>query len=282
MTRVLTRVRGTATPRPSRWVPIALAVVAVVLQLVYPRQDGGARDLLTVLIVVLFSGASLTHAAQQRGWRAAGAIAAVFAGGGLAVELLGVATGFPFGDYAYAEGRIGPMIGDVPLVIPLAWSMIGYPALVVARLITARPLVGITLGAGALTAWDLFLDPQMVAEGYWTWSGPGPYLVDTIPVSNYLAWFGTSWLMMAALWPLTVSWEPRRYDDRVPVALYVWTWIGSVVAHVWFLDLPQSAVLGGVGMGLFVGLMTIACSRDALTADDGALEDGARVGGATL
>lgn len=277
MTRVLTRVRGTVTARPSRWAPIALAAVAVALQVAYPRQDGGARDLLTVLIVVLFSGASLTHAAQQRGWRAAGAIAAVFIGGGLAVELLGVATGFPFGDYAYAEGRIGPMLGDVPLVIPLAWSMVGYPALVVARLITAGPLAGITLGAGALAAWDLFLDPQMVAEGYWTWSSSGPYLIDVIPVTNYLAWFATAWLMMAALWPLTASWEPHRYDDRVPVALYIWTWVGSVVAHVFFLDLSQSALLGGIGMGLFVGLMAIACSRDAL-----AVEDAARVGDAAL
>ena len=32
----------------------------------------------------------------------------------------------------------------------------------------------IALGAAALTAWDLFLDPQMTAEGYWRWDRGGP------------------------------------------------------------------------------------------------------------
>ena len=33
----------------------------------------------------------------------------------------------------------------------------------------------VVLGAAALTAWDLFLDPQMTTEGYWRWARRGRY-----------------------------------------------------------------------------------------------------------
>jgi hypothetical protein len=52
------------------------------------------------------------------------------------------------------------------------------------------------LGSAALTAWDLFLDPQMVGEGYWTWAKRGVYR--GIPLSNYVGWFVTGLGVMAA------------------------------------------------------------------------------------
>ncbi|HUG84116.1 MAG TPA: carotenoid biosynthesis protein [Euzebya sp.] len=233
---------------------MTLAVLAVLSQVVYPLVSGPARDVTTIITVVLFSAASLSHAWVHRGWRTALAVAGVFAGGGLLIEVIGVATGLPFGDYAYGD-RIGPTVGDVPMIIPMAWTMLGYPALVVARLITAHRWLGISVGAGALAAWDLYLDPQMVAEGHWRWFSDGPHLIGSVPVTNYLAWLGTSWLMMTALWPRASAWATAAHDDRVPVALYVWTWAGSLVAHVLLFDLPQSGLYGGLAMGLVVGLL---------------------------
>jgi uncharacterized membrane protein len=241
-------------------VPVTLGVAAVAVQIAYPVVEGTTRDGATILIVLLLSGAALSHAWALHGPRAALAVLGVFAGGGLLVEVIGVATGFPFGTYAYAD-RLGPAVGDVPLVIPLAWSMLGYPALVVAGLITGRRWLGTAVAAVALAAWDLYLDPQMVAEGYWTWEGTGPHLIGTVPATNYLAWLGTAWLMMAALWPLARTWRRDRTATTLPVALYVWTWVGSLVAHVAFLDLPQSGLYGGVGMGLVVLLLARAVRK---------------------
>ena len=45
-----------------------------------------------------------------------------------------------------------------------------------------------SLGAAALTAWDLFLDPQMVGEGYWC-GRRGLYR--GIPLTNFAGWFVT-------------------------------------------------------------------------------------------
>ena len=53
------------------------------------------------------------------------------------------------------------------------------------------------LGAVALTAWDLFLDPQMIAEGYWRWARRGGYR--GIPLSNYAGWLVTGVGVMAVL-----------------------------------------------------------------------------------
>ena len=240
--------------------PLGLAVAAVGLQIAYPLVSEGVKDRLTVATVVVFAAASLSHAVVSRGWRVGLAALLVFSGGGLAVEVLGVATGFPFGDYVYVVDRLGPSLAEVPLVIPLAWSMLGWPAFVVARRIVPSAWPGVLVGGFALTAWDLFLDPQMVAEGYWTWTGAGPYLLDGIPVTNYVAWLVVSVAMMAAMWLVTAEREVGG-DDTVPVVLYVWTWAGSALAHAAFFGLPRSSLYGGLGMGAVVVALWRASAR---------------------
>ena len=63
------------------------------------------------------------------------------------------------------------------------------PSWVVAGLVTRRRAPRVALAAGALTAWDVFLDPRMAREGYWSWPGGGRY--EGIPASNFLGWFLT-------------------------------------------------------------------------------------------
>ena len=236
--------------RPATTLPLLLAGALVVAQISYPHVTGGARHGLVQLTVVLFFGASVGHAWAQRGIGFALRLVAVGVGAGLLVEAVGHTTGVPFGDYAYTDA-LQPQVLGVPWIIPLAWTMMLYPALTVAlRLIGAgRPLLGPLVAGAALTAWDLFLDPQMVAAGYWTWAPSGAAL-HGIPWSNYAGWLLVASAMAALLWP-----ELRRLDDaddRLPLALYVWTWVGSVVAHAVYLDLRPSALSGGIGMGAVV------------------------------
>ena len=217
--------------------PALLAGLAVLLQVAYPLVHGPARDLLTVATVVTFFAASTTHALQQRGTRWMVRFVLVTVGGGLAVEVLGVATGFPFGSYEYG-GQLGPTLLGVPVVVPLAWAMFAYPAHVVGLQLGHRVLAT----AWGLASWDLFLDPQMVREGYWTWDDPSPGL-NGIPLTNHLAWLVVA-LVMAALLP------GRRADDRVPIALFLWTWTSSVLANLAFFGRPAVAVAGGLAMAV--------------------------------
>lgn len=203
----------------------------------------------TVLIGVLLS---VSHALLSRGPRAALALVGTATLGGFAVEAVGVATGFPFGTYDYS-GELGPKVLGVPLIIPLAWTWMAWPAWLAAVRVTRGRLARIVLAAAGLAAWDLFLDPQMVAEGYWRWHDPVPALpgVPGIPVGNYLGWLGFGLVLMTALSAASRVTEPDPADAPM-LALWLWTYASSVLAHAVFLDLPASAAWGGVLMGAAV------------------------------
>lgn len=248
---------------PAR-LPWALLGALVLTQICYPLTGGGLRAGLTVLTVVLGYLLSVSHALLTRGVRAAAALVATATLGGFAVEAIGVATGFPFGTYDYS-GQLGPKVLGVPLIIPLAWTWMAWPAwLAAVRLARGRAGRIVLAGAG-LAAWDLFLDPQMVAEGYWRWLDPTPALpgVPGIPIGNYLGWLGFALLLMTALTFAAGPAADRAGPDDVPMlALWFWTYASSVLAHLVFLDLPGSAVWGAVGMGVVVIPLAVRLSRD--------------------
>ncbi|GIJ77810.1 putative membrane protein [Micromonospora phaseoli] len=252
------------------WTLLALLVLA---QICYPLTGGTTRARLTVATVVLGYLLSVGHALASRGPRAAVALVAVATGGGFAIEALGVATGFPFGSYDYS-GQLGPKLAGVPLIIPLAWTWMAWPAWLAATRLTAgpggRPVARwrwpgrIALATVGLAAWDLFLDPQMVAEGHWVWRDATPALpgLPGIPVSNYLGWLLFAVLMMTALRPLAgpaVATTDAR--DHPMYALYLWTYGSSVLAHAVFLDLPASALWGAAGMAVVAVPLAVTLLR---------------------
>jgi len=119
--------------------------------------------------------------------------------GTAAVERVGTRTGLPFGRYHYTP-LLRPQVRGVPAIVPLAWFAMALPARETAHAAlgtrsTARHRV--VLGAAALTAWDAFLDPQMVGEGFWVWRRRGRYR--GIPLTNFLGWFLTAVAVMAVL-----------------------------------------------------------------------------------
>jgi putative membrane protein len=209
-----------------------------------------------VLTVLLFAAASLTAAARRHGPAYALVLLAVTAIGGFVAEAVGVATGLPFGDYAYT-GTLGPRVLGVPLVIPLAWTMMAYPARVVGQ-VCARGAAGrIVVGAVALASWDVFLDPQMTDAGHWHFTaGNGPTLTG-IPLLNFAGWLLVAVLLMAALELLLPdrAGRPTLVDDAVPLGLYLWTYASSLLANLAFFGRPDVALTGGLAMGVPVALL---------------------------
>jgi putative membrane protein len=241
--------------------PWALLAALVLVQICYPLTSGGTRAALTVATVLIGYVLSVGHALLTRGTRAAISLVAIATGGGFAVEAIGVATGFPFGTYDYS-GELGPKLLGVPLIIPLAWTWMAWPAWLAAIRLSGRKAVPIAVAGFGLAAWDVFLDPQMVAEGYWRWDDPTPALpgVSGVPIGNYLGWLGFALLLMAALAAATGETTPTSYDAPI-IALWFWTYASSVLAHAVFLDLPGSAVWGAVLMGAAVLPLAIRLSR---------------------
>ena len=126
--------------------------------------------------------------------------------------------------------------------------MMARPAWVVAGLISRRRGARIALAAGALTAWDVFLDPRMVREGYWTWPGGGRY--EGIPASNFLGWLATG-AGVFAVWSLVDGDDDPLTDGDGALLLYSWTWVGELVANVFIWRRPRVAAAGGAAMGAF-------------------------------
>ncbi len=238
--------QAAARARPGLQLPVGAAVLAlatVLAEIAYPLTPDEALAGLTEITVLLFCAASVAHCAASRGGRAAVTLLVVATGVGLAAEALGVHTGVPFGSYRYTT-TLGPRLLGVPLVIPLAWTMMAWPALVVGRVLGSPAL----LGGLALATWDLFLDPQMVAAGHWVWGNSGPRL-NGIPVVNSLGWIVVAVALVGALDRLLPR-RPSAYDDSVPLLLWGWTYASSVLANLAFFGRPGVALVGGLGMGV--------------------------------
>jgi putative membrane protein len=136
------------------------------------------------------------------------------------------------------------------IVIPLAWCMAAYPMLLMARRLAPSRWAVTLIGAWTITAWDLFLDPQMVGEGHWAFADPTPALPGSpgIPLSNYAGWFATGLLIFWVLDHL-----PRTAaDDRMPSVLLLWMYASNVMAAAVFFGRPAVALWGGLAMGVTV------------------------------
>ena len=239
------------TPRGPRAtaLPWLLGAAGVLSQIAWVLVPEGWRDATTIASVLLMAAAGAVHAGLHRGWRWAATLYGATMAIGLAVEAVGTATGFPFGDYRYGP-RLGPMLLDVPLLIPLAWCMAAYPMLLMARRLATRRAAVTLVGAWTITAWDLFLDPQMVGEGHWAFANPTPALPGSpgIPLTNYAGWFATG---VVIFWVLDHL--PRTAaDDRMPAVLLLWMYASNVMAAAVFFGRPAVAVWGGIAMGLTV------------------------------
>jgi putative membrane protein len=288
-------VGATTSGQPRRFLPLrigsalpaVLAAAAVLTQISYPLLTGTWLRTATIAAVLLFATASLTDAGRRFGIAAAAGVLLVAGGIGLFAEAVGVATGVPFGSYRYSQ-TLGPALLGVPLLVPLAWTMMAYPCLLLGRRIArradggradggradggragaSRRAVTVLTGAGTLAGWDLYLDPQMVAAGHWIWSDPSPALpgVPQIPLTNYAGWLLVAAVMIAVL-DRTV---PGRtvpdlpVTELVPAALLAWTWIGSAVGNLVFFDRPAVAGYGAIAMGVCSLPYLMAVGRDQI------------------
>lgn len=178
--------------------------------------------------------------------RAALVIALVLPAAWLA-EYVGSSTGIPFGAYHYTD-KLHPQIGGVPALIPLAWLMMLPPAWAVAHRVTRGrgKAAFVVVSALAFTAWDLFLDPQMVAWSLWVWEAPGAFHYFGIPWVNFLGWLLASGAITALVLPLL---RLDRLSLRPLLIIYAITWIFETIGQLLFWGLPGSALVGFVVMG---------------------------------
>ncbi|MGZ6267448.1 MAG: carotenoid biosynthesis protein [Candidatus Limnocylindrales bacterium] len=196
-----------------------------------PLLPGGLTTLTTIV-----AASSLAHAWYSLGGRNTLVFFGLSAAISWAYEQAGVATGLIFGAYHYTD-YLGARLGDVPLLIPLAWFMMIYPSYVIANLALEGRALGTPAGTGRLirlaaasaivmTIWDLVIDPILsgTAVRAWIWESGGPYF--GIPVHNYVGWLLTTFTVYLAYRAIEQRFAPTpmgpvtRGVVTLPVATY--------------------------------------------------------------
>lgn len=199
-------------------------------------------------------------------------------------ETISVLTGFPFGRYHYTE-VMAPFLWHVPVFVLPAYLLMAYFSWSLATLILgrrdARPdrvafFAVPVLAAGAMVTWDLSMDIlRATVEGRWIWIDGGPHF--GIPVSNYLGWFGVTWLMFqsfaiylrrrpAESWPAAP--EGRTFWLSVPLAYAAFAGeyllnpftgtAAGLVAQVNGADVPVDVLFAGAAKVCLLTMVPLA------------------------
>ncbi len=260
----------------AHWAALALLGVYVlstfyiIIRLVVPLPF---LFFLLPLSTLAFFAFALMHAGLTLGWPRAALFLAVTFLISFVLESVGVATGLVYGAYSYTD-RLGPkLLGLVPVYVPLAWFMMGYTAYaLVARLAVAlnlrpgwRANVWVaTVGALAMTAWDLTMDPLMVSGGHWVWHAPGDYF--GIPPSNYAGWMVTTFSIYMAYLALEPRVQaplpqvPTPWWASLPLVVYTLAGLSNFTALL-IRGMPGPVVAGFFGMAPFVLVGLVLWSR---------------------
>lgn len=176
------------------WILLALLVAGQFL------PPTGVNPLVGLVVGELPVIIALLHFAVWTRWRTALLGFAVMYGIGYVSEFLGTHTGLVFGRYFYSPTAIGPLVGEVPILLPLSYFSMGYCSYLVARLMLGNAsrrmrggelVVTSLLAAFVMTAIDIVSDPiAATVLGKWTWEDGGPFF--GVPVWNFYGWLGTT------------------------------------------------------------------------------------------
>jgi uncharacterized membrane protein len=211
-----------------------------------------------------FAGFSLAHAIDLLGWRRAVTFFSLSAAISWCFEQAGVATGLVYGAYHYSD-KLGPKLGAVPIIIPLAWFMMIYCAWIVAHVLldgtssprswggmAARSLVA----AMAITSWDVVMDPGMARAGNWIWENGGSYF--GVPVQNYVGWVLTTlsiYLCSGATFHMLAG-QPETTRPRLYIALPALAFSLVAVDHLVSNAVPELRVVDAFGI-LLIALIAV-------------------------
>lgn len=213
--------RWGAPPPGSEWTAPAFLLLGAALATFSAAEAGAARSV-RLLLVALF---------------------------GFLLEALGVATGWPFGEYTYTE-VLGPQALGVPLVLGAAWLLVASWADGLARRLVTPRAARVVLGAALMTALDLVLDPLAAGPlGYWTWPAGGTY--HGIPASNFFGWFMAGLVAQALL---VGAADPGRLERRIGLALLGFFSLLASLFGLWLPALVGWGLVGVEGVAVRAGL----------------------------
>jgi putative membrane protein len=126
---------------------------------------------------------------------------------GYLVELLGIETGWVFGEYQYGSG-LGLKLFDVPFIIGFNWAVLVFASAAIVNKFSIPGWLKAALAATIMVLYDVLLEPVAVRFDFWNWNG------GAIPMQNYIAWWIIAFLML-----LGITYFTKNLRNRI--ALYI-------------------------------------------------------------
>lgn len=241
------------------WMAYALATFWTVVR-AFTFQ--GFSFWLSALMPLLGFSFSVLHSWEALGSKAAGillGLSLLISGG---FELLSLNTGWIFGEYAYTYRLGARLFGQLPVVIPLSWFLILYPAYQVVSAFYPwnKASLGVDLIYAALVglavmSWDVILDPLMTLREHWVWKQAGEFF--GVPYQNFFGWWLTAFAIVFLthrIWRFT-SLQPQRLpmdEYLLPIGAYFFAGLGTF-SEAFTAGLHLPAGLGGFAMAFWCG-----------------------------
>lgn len=222
--------------RHANWL-IALPLMAWAGNALYAlgEPQGWIKEYSPALVASALIAYVFLHGRARYGGRALGRFVVIVFAIAWTSETISMITGFPFGNYHYTE-IMAPYLWHVPVFVLPAYALMGYASWSLACLLLDRRsgqpdgfalLCVPLLAALAMVLWDLSMDPlRATLESRWVWLDGGAHL--GIPISNYLGWFGVTWLMFQSFAAYLYLRPERSFPKQVRSRGY---WVSVPLAY---------------------------------------------------
>lgn len=137
---------------------------------------------------------------------------------GYIIELIGVHTGWLFGDYTYGT-TLGVKMFGVPVTIGLTWLMVTLSAWHIVGYGNLKTLHKFLLAGALVVMLDLILEQFAVSFGLWSWRG------GDIPLYNYICWFGFSQLFFGLYHIFIKKFVPNIFVASLLPMMAIFFWL---------------------------------------------------------
>ena len=111
---------------------------------------------------------------------------------GYIVELVGVKTGFLFGDYLYGD-TLGQKFFEVPLVIGLNWLILSLATFSLCSTVFKDKCLQVLFASILMVLLDFIIEPVAIKFSFWSWNDV------SVPTQNYIMWFFVSLVIHSVL-----------------------------------------------------------------------------------
>ena len=193
-----------------------------------------------ILQIILGYGYFLFHGSIFWGWNYMALFVSIAIIVSTVNEIIGSKYGLIFGGkYQYDQTLTpGPMIYNIPLLIPIVWSGLiymsySYISFLTDQIITVDSFISVIpliIATGLLlVVLDMVLDPIAVDEKRWSWDFPGVYY--GIPLLNFFGWFLTVAIILSIFFLIHIPVN----DHKVTSSLFKYS------LSIFFVILPTIA-----------------------------------------